>query len=37
MSDKTKEITFMDEDVYKKIPESEKEHWVGFLMLFLGM
>ncbi|MEH7522721.1 cytosine permease [Bacillus sp. JJ1503] len=37
MGDNTKESAFMDEDVYKKVSESAKQHWVSFLMIFIGM
>lgn len=37
MSGKAKETAFMDEDVFKKVSEGEKQHWVTFLMIFIGM
>lgn len=37
MNEKGNEIRYMDDDVYQKVAESAKQHWVSFLMLFLGM
>lgn len=36
MENKQTEV-FLDEDVYKKILPEQKQHWVSFLMIFMGM
>ncbi len=37
MNENAKDTAYMDDDVYKKVAESAKQHWISFLMLFLGM